>query len=74
MKSLDSFSSKMRNRKKGKNVNYHKEVVKNFFIIKSEDETLKSFKVRNRVYKDKSYNVHYFQRLDLENNAITKRE
>ena len=64
----------MRNSRKGKNVNYSKEAVKNFFIIKSEDETLKSFKVRNRVYKDKSCNIHYFQRLDLANSVITKRE
>ena len=62
----------MRNNKKSENVNYNKEAVKNFFIVKSEDETLKSFKVRNRVYEDKSCNVRYFQRLDLENSAITK--
>jgi hypothetical protein len=34
----------MRNSRKGENVNYNKEAVKNFFIVKSEDETLKSLK------------------------------
>jgi hypothetical protein len=51
-----------------------KETIKNYFIIKSEDETLKYFKVRSRVYKDKSCNVRYFQRLVLANSVITKRE
>ena len=64
----------MMNSRKGENVKYNKEAVKNFFIVKSEDETFKSFKVRNRVYKDKSCNVRYFQILDLENNVITKQE
>jgi hypothetical protein len=64
----------MRNRRKGENINYNKEAIKNFFIVKSEDETLKSFRVRNKVYKDKSCNIRYFQRLDLPKNVITKRE
>jgi hypothetical protein len=63
----------MRNGGKRENVNYNKEAVKNFFIVKLKDGTLKYFKVRNRVYKDKSCNVCYFQRLDLENSMITKR-
>jgi hypothetical protein len=62
----------MRNRRKGENVSYNKEAIKNLFIIKSEDETLKSFKVRNKVCKDKYCNIHYFQILDLENSVITK--
>jgi len=41
----------MRNSRKDEKVNYNKEAVKNFFIVKLEDETLKSFKVRNMVYE-----------------------
>ena len=41
----------MRNSRKGENVNYNKEAVNNFFIVKSKDETLKSFKFINRVYE-----------------------
>jgi hypothetical protein len=68
------LAAKMRNSRKGENVNYNKEAVKNFFIVKSEYETIKYFKVGNRVYKDKTCNMCYFQRLYLENSAITKRE
>ena len=32
----------MRNSRKSENINYNKEAIKNFFIAKSEDETLKS--------------------------------
>ena len=35
----------MRNSRKGENVSYNKEAIKNFFIVKSKDTTLKSLKL-----------------------------
>jgi hypothetical protein len=41
----------MMNNRKDETDDFNKEAIKNFFIEIPEDKTLKSFRVRNRVYE-----------------------